>query len=181
MALEAVLPNTDYASVISAETLDRLQREQFHHDEQFHREIARLPIQARLKHMALHFAKYAGALFSDPSEDEFRRLVTDTLIIGISSANILNIRLADALNLEIRSKRTEFEESLVVAAGQMAAACEKFDHLEDFAFRPVISEQVLKIVAVALGEFEDRNWEVAESIAQRLLPVKMKSIFYEAL
>ena len=32
-----------------------LQREQFEHDERFHREIARLDLGTRLKHMALHF------------------------------------------------------------------------------------------------------------------------------
>jgi hypothetical protein len=37
-----------------------LQREQFAHDERFHREIVRLSTETRLKHMALHFCKYTG-------------------------------------------------------------------------------------------------------------------------
>jgi hypothetical protein len=76
-----------------------LQREQFEHDEWFHREIVRLSIAARLKHMALHFCKYAGqfaAVARDPENAPLRlRTITDSFIISLCSANTLNFNLSE--------------------------------------------------------------------------------------
>ncbi|MEP7348503.1 MAG: hypothetical protein ABI668_00975 [Sphingorhabdus sp.] len=181
MVLKAVIMDSSEAISLDAAVLDLLQWEQFEHDEKYHREIARLTVQDRLKHMALHFAKYAGELFAEPSEDKFRRLVTDTLIIGISAANTLNIRLADAVGQTDVGNPSDFDRQLVVAAGRMATACEKLDHLEDFPFRPHISAEVLKIINSSIAVFMDKQWDVTTSIKDRLAPVKAKSIFFGKL
>jgi hypothetical protein len=64
-----------------------LQRAQFDHDERFHREITRLSIEARLKHMALHFCKYTGrfaAVVHSPEDSSLRsKTITDTFIISL--------------------------------------------------------------------------------------------------
>ena len=181
MVLKAVITDSSEAASLDAAVLDRLQWEQFEHDEKYHREIARLTVQDRLKHMALHFAKYAGEIFAGPSDDKFRRLVTDTLIIGISAANTLNIRLADVVGQTDTGDVSDFDRQLVIAAGRMATACEKLDHLEDFPFRPHIAGEVVKIVDAALAVFMDRVWDVPTTIKERLAPVKAKSIFYGKL
>lgn len=181
MVLKAVITNSSEAVSLDASVLDQLQWEQFEHDEKYHREIARLTVQDRLKHMALHFSKYAGEIFAVPSEDKYCRLVTDTLIIAISAANTLNIRIADIVEqIETRDVR-EFDRQLVVAAGRMATACEKLDHLEDFPFRPHIAGEVAKIINAALTEFTDKGWDVPTMIRGRLAPVKAKSIFHGKL
>jgi hypothetical protein len=181
MVLKAVITDSSEAVSLDAAVLDRLQWEQFEHDEKYHREIARLTVQDRLKHMSLHFAKYAGELFAGPSEGKFRRLVTDTLIIGISAANTLNIRLADIVGKADSSNASDFDRKLVVAAGRMATACEKLDHLEDFPFRPHIAGEVVKIIDAALAVFMDKGWDVPTTIKDRLAPVKAKSIFFGKL
>ena len=181
MVLKAVIMDSSEAVSLDAAVLDRLQWEQFEHDEKYHREIARLTVQDRLKHMALHFAKYAGEIFAEPSEDKFRRLVTDTLIIGISAANTLNIRLADIVGQAHTGDTSEFGRQLVIASGRMATACEKLDHLEDFPFRPHIAGEVVKIIDAALAVFMDKGWDAPISIKDRLVPVKAKSIFYGTL
>ena len=181
MVLKAVITDSSEAVSLDAAVLDRLQWEQFEHDEKYHREIARLTVQDRLKHMALHFAKYAGEIFAEPSEDKFRRLVTDTLIIGISAANTLNIRLADIIAQTHAGNAFDFDRQLVVAEGRMATACEKLDHLEDFPFRPHIAGEVIKIINSALAVFFDKGWDVPSTIKDRLAPVKAKSIFYGKL
>jgi hypothetical protein len=75
-----------------------LQREQFAHDECFHREIARLSIAARLKHMALHFCKYTGQFATVLQNRESAalriRTITDSFIISLCSANSLNFDLS---------------------------------------------------------------------------------------
>jgi hypothetical protein len=181
MVLKAVITDSSEAGSLDTAVLDQLQWEQFEHDEKYHREIARLTVQDRLKHMALHFAKYAGEIFAGPSDDKFRRLVTDTLIIGISAANTLNIRLADAVGHTDAGNPSDFDRQLVIAAGRMATACEKLDHLEDFPFRPHIASEVVKIIVAALAVFMDKCWDVPTTIQERLALVKAKSIFYGKL
>lgn len=181
MVLKAVVTDSSEAVSLHAAVLDRLQWEQFEHDEKYHREIARLTVQDRLKHMALHFAKYAGEIYAGPSEDKFCRLVTDILVIGISAANTLNIRLADIVGQADTGSASDFDRQLVIAAGRMATACEKLDHLEDFPFRPHIAGEVVKIIDAALSVFMDKGWDVPTTIKDRLAPVKAKSIFYGKL
>ncbi|WP_374407403.1 hypothetical protein [Pelagerythrobacter sp.] len=162
--------------------LDRLQWQQFEHDEKYHREIARLTVQDRLKHMALHFAKYAGNLAEEPEDEAVKRLVTDIVVIAISSANILNLRISDHHNmLGFNATRVDLSKTITIAAGRMAAACEKMDHLEAFPFRERISESVLELLSQAISYAVSKGWSVEDLIAARLQPVKEKSIFYGRL
>lgn len=182
MTIHVDIERDGTAAGLDVEALDRLQWQQFEHDEKYHREIARLTVQDRLKHMALHFAKYAGNLADAPDGQAVKRLVTDIIVIAISSANILNLRLSDQHNaLRGRCEKSGFATAITIAAGRMAAACEKMDHLEAFPFRERISESVLELLSQALSFAEAQDWDVEEMVAARLQPVKEKSIFYGKL
>jgi hypothetical protein len=178
MALAAVQNDSDARTLAD---WDKIQFEQFEHDEKYHREIARLTVQERLKHMTLHFAKYAGEVYAEPSEQEFQRLVTDVLVIAISTANTLNLRLSDVLDCDQNSDSSTFENALVVATGRMAAACEKLDHLEEFPYRSQISDGMLTVLKAALAVCAERSWSVPVIMKARLAPVKKKSIFHGKL
>lgn len=160
-----------------------VQLAQFEHDENYHREISRLTVQDRLRHMALHFAKYAGRLQEEPADLEFKRIATDSLIIAISSANILNIDLAaKALGGEhSNTPREAFAKRLAVAAGRMAGACERLDHLEDFPFRAAIANEVLSILSACIDQFDAEGWKLVKEREERLAPIKAKSIFHGKL
>jgi hypothetical protein len=165
--------------------LEQLQLEQFQHDEKYHREIARLGTQDRLKHMALHFAKYVGNLASAAGEEDgqIQRIVTDVFIIGTSTSNILNLRLAEAVPLlrtdsSSNGDLTTFAAALTINMGKMAAACEKLDHLEDFPFRSAIREAVLAMVEAAIEHAEARGWDLTALVRERLRGVKEKMIFH---
>lgn len=158
--------------------LDRLQREQFEHDETYHREISRLSVQDRLRHMALHFAKYAGQLWgSSLTESARSRTVTDVLIIATSVANILNLRLAERAYESETDVAVDFRLRLSVLAGEFANACEKLDHLEAYPYREAIATVCLKLWWAAYDEL-DVGTRLPEVILTRLLPIKKKSIFY---
>lgn len=180
-------------SVISADgvpdiraLLDQLQVEQFEHDETYHREIARLRTQDRLRHMTLHFAKYSGNLAEAQArgdEAEIQRVVTDVFIIGISTANVLNFRLGAAVaEAEAEVGRAEggppFAAQLAIRAGRMAAACEKLDHLEDYPFRPVLREGTVELVRAAILFAEAQGWNLRHLVQLRLKPVKEKFIHH---
>jgi hypothetical protein len=158
-----------------------VQLTQFQHDEKYHPEISRLPMQARLRHMTLHFAKYAGRLLDDPSDLEFKRLTTDALIIGLSSANTLNIDLSEAGVSVAPMLRPDFAKRLAIYAGHMSSACERLDHLEDFPFRKTLAEGVLRIIASCLGVFEAEGWAPVDEMRDRLAPIKAKKLFHGQL
>ena len=146
----------------AASQLLQLQREQFEHDEAFHREVARLEIKHRLTHMALHFSKYVGYVGGHVGDDsrgpDLRRVIVDCFIIALSSANILNVRLSDefgldstdypslhdfARRLSLQNSEGRFDAAWLLVAlsipvGRMAKACEALDHLEALAYREEI-------------------------------------------
>ena len=175
-------------SLPMGELMNRIQLEQFRHDELYHREISRLPTQTKLKHMALHFAKYAGNLIEsggDPAA--FKRIVTDVFVIATSTANALNVRVAEELSdLADDAAFTEnpmmaMRDVLTINAGRMAAACEKLDHLEDYPYRPVIRAAAIELLKASLRVCRAEAWVIQDLVAARLQPIKEKSIFYGKL
>jgi hypothetical protein len=163
--------------------LNNLELEQFDHDETCHREITRLCVQDRLKHMSLHLAKYAGALFDENLEPtKIKRLVTDIFIISLSTLNILNVKASEALALKIDSASSVegFAKRVARLQGKIATACEKMDHLEDFPFRPEIKSNTLLMLSEALHFIISKDWDLASLVRNRLLPIKQKSKFYKA-
>ncbi|RYG98845.1 MAG: hypothetical protein EON58_05900 [Alphaproteobacteria bacterium] len=110
-----------------------------------------------------------------------RRLVADVFIIGVSTANSLNLRLYDLLTVEGPSEDTDsqaFGRLLTIQAGRMAAACEKLDHLESFSYRQTIQDATISMVGAALSVAMARNWGIEDLVRGRLQPVKEKSIFH---
>jgi hypothetical protein len=167
---------------LTTEEFDRLQLQQFRHDETYHREIARLPVQRRLAHMTLHFAKYAGYLAEGCDEARLQQITTDTFVIALSGANILNYRLSEVGNplsgVDVNSE-ADFARWIVIAAGRMSAACEKLDHLEDFPFRLVIRDGIIVCAKAALAFCAFKNWNASELVRARLKGIKNRSFFHD--
>jgi hypothetical protein len=166
------------------DALERLQLEQFRHDETYHREIARLSTQDRLKHFALHFAKYAGNLAEEQADRaRVQRVVVDVFVIATSCANTLNLRLPEALSQEVAASEPagdakDFLMALTINAGKMAAACEKLDHLEEFPFRATIRAAALALIQSSILFAEARGWNLEDLVHTRLAAVKEKMIFH---
>jgi hypothetical protein len=174
--------------------LFELQVEQHHHDEVYHREIARLSLHHRLNHMALHFAKYAGKVAASSSIAETIPVMVDTLIIALSTANTLNINLWDhvqtgdvnypglvpfgrTLALTISddiSSVPSLTRSLAISAGRIAAACEKIDHLEEISFRGEMRSGVVTLSKIALALLVMQSIDPALAVRERLNGVKQR-------
>jgi hypothetical protein len=156
--------------------LQALQAEQFHHDENYHREIARLSVQDRLRHMTLHFSKYVGRLLEDSATNE--KTITDIFVIALSSANILGIHL----NREPKTNRapacsteSDYIQRLAIVTGKMAAACEKLDHLEDFPFRAVLRESTIEITKYTMDYACAIQLDLRGLVRERLKGVRGKA------
>jgi hypothetical protein len=173
--------------------LFELQVEQHGHDETYHREIARLSLHHRLNHMALHFAKYTGKAAASTDVIELRRIYVDVLIIVLSTANVLNTELWELIeeddreypgllafgrSVALKALPTDDHEVLVrataIATGQIAAACEKIDHLEPISFRSEIKAGLAKLAAISLAILSRHGQDPAAAVRQRLSEVKQR-------
>jgi len=178
--------------------LFELQVEQHHHDEAYHREIARLSLHHRLNHMALHFAKYAGKVAAKSSVRECVPVFVDTLIIALSTANILNVELWGLLETEGReypgllafgrslaakagigvSDYSRLVANTAIASGRMAAACEKIDHLEEILFRAEVRTSIASLATTSLAVISAQGIDPAQAVHERLDSVKKRSILH---
>ena len=162
-----------------------LQQAQQRHDQQYHPDIIALGTIGRLKHMALHNAKYAARFASALEEGDqgaFERALVDSFIISLSTANVLTFDLSSAIRERkgkesSSSNKSDFAYRYLQEVGLMAKACESVDHLEDFPFRPKIAEANLSIVRLLVAEAARRGIDLAESFADRLNQVEANSGF----
>jgi hypothetical protein len=188
----------------SARLLD-LQWLQLKHDERFHKEIYALSVADRLKHFALHMAKYVGYVATSiDSEDRtlFERALVDTFIISLACANTLMIDLEKVLDCgegvaadELRefgrellgripgngADSTVFLKLMAHYTGRLAKACESLDHIESYPFREAISAAVLDLFRLVLAEGAAMNFDLVDKAAMRLKEVESKDIFYRYL
>lgn len=177
--------------------LFELQVEQHQHDEAYHREIARLPLHQRLNHMALHFAKYTGKVASLSRVEDVDPVYTDILIIALSTANILNTRIWNllphgdrefaglmsfGLYLAQTNRCVEMRDELLCesarATGQIAAACEKIDHLEEVSFRSEIKSGIASLATLALSLLAVHHVDPAAAVRSRLSEVKQRLLLH---
>lgn len=175
-----------------------LQKMQQAHDEIAHRDILSFDLHKRLKHMVLHFYKYSGKIEvarSTGNVSELRRILLDTYIICMASANALNLSLGDAVRARAESNDldglahalaknigsgdlfAEAMRSLVVVGGQMAKAVESADHLEDGNPRLVMRTLVPQLAEAVLGALGRLDGNLEADIRARLWSVEQKSIF----
>lgn len=179
--LAAVSAGAEHCA-LDADTLNELQWEQHQHDEQYHPGIARLTLHERWKHMALHFAKYAGNLIGAVEDsDRLQRIVVDTFIIALSTSNTLNIRASDLMRRSDLAVGTggEFFGALVVNAGRMAAACEKLDHIEAVDFRGEVTAATANLIAATVTVAAAKRWPLDRLVRARLGAVKQKWIHHD--
>ena len=180
----------------SEHVLLRLQRVQQMHDELAHRDILSFDLYKRLKHMVLHFYKYAGNIEQARETADravLSRILVDTFIISMASANALNISLGskigkDAESLDQLARQLGNEivsadlfatavRELLLIGGKMAKAMESSDHLERGDPRVQMEELIPKLAAQVLGLLGKMGADVDQDVRARLSMVEAKSIF----
>jgi hypothetical protein len=185
-----------------AENLLGLQWIQLNHDERYHKDIVRLPVADRLKHFALHMAKYVG-YFAEAIDSEdstlLERTLVDAFIISLASANTLNLDLGHALSRyatsEVDSLRTlrfklaheffpegadgvRFLKELARRTSRFAKACESLDHVESHPFREAMSSSVLDIFQLLLAESSVAGIDPVERAKARIQDIEPRNIFH---
>lgn len=182
------------------EILLPLQKLQQRHDEVAHRDILSFDLYKRLKHMVLHFYKYAGKLeAARQSRDPLalRATLLDSFIICMASANAMNVSLGQALsvraeapNLDALSHRLArdivgsdvFSEAvvrMVLIGGRMAKVVESADHMEDANPRAAMAALVPEMTAAVLGLLGHLPGGIEGDVRRRLRAVEERSIFFD--
>lgn len=178
-----------------------LQWTQLSHDERYHKDVVILPLGERVKHMALHMAKYVGYLAEIEGDDPERvsRVLTDAFIITLATANTLNQDLArdlGALAADFDFRTTgqkladELDSSSDVSgllrpfarhAGALAKACESLDHMERFPFRDAMRESNLALFKLVIAAASARSLDLGALYTARLCVIEERSIFDDRL
>src|SRR5258708_5821945 len=135
-------------ATLSAHDLGHMQCQQHAHDMRNHFDILALHKNDRLKHYGLHFSKYVGRLARGHAESKpVERTVVDTLLVALSAANTLHQDLRKA-NLGRSGVNSDPFRPFADAAGRVAHACEKIDHIEEFL--PIAKTASIAILAWVL-------------------------------
>ncbi|MEN6543669.1 hypothetical protein [Parvibaculum sp.] len=175
-----------------------LQWAQLKHDEAYHKDVVILPLAQRIKHMALHNAKYT-AYFLEAVEtgDEPRltKTLVDAFIIALASANTLNQDLGKALDETAANSFAEVAANLAESLprpqedplwlvrqfarhnGQLAKICESWDHLEPVPFHEGMRACNLALIKVILAEAGARAIDIEAAYKSRIRIVEARSIF----
>ena len=180
-----------------------LQWSQLKHDEAYHKDIVILPVVQRIKHMSLHYAKYSAYFLEAADGGDNQRLtktLADSFIIALATANALNQDLSRELGGRGTSKGLaalgeEFCESLardagdplwlvrqfVLHNGQLAKACEGWDHLEPLPFREIMKACNLALLKAVLAEAAGRAFDLSAAYRKRIREVESHSMFDEKI
>lgn len=175
-----------------------LQWMQLRHDESYHKDITILSPAQRVKHMALHNAKYASYFWDAVEGDDdqrFRQALVDAFIIHIATANALNQNLGLELssagaessvqslgNALLEQSRHDTEPFWIVRQfvrhnGQLAKLCESLDHLEPLPFREGMKASNLALLQAVLVEAAARAIDLIAAYKERIRDVEARSMF----
>ena len=177
-----------------------LQWAQLKHDEAYHKDIVILPLAHRIRHMALHNAKYTAYFFSTLDSNDptlLGRVLTDAFVIALATANALNQDLGHELEPESSSAGSLVELGTTLTAalprdqrdplwlvrtfamhnGRLAKACESLDHLEALPFRDIMKNANLELFKTVIAETSARGFDVAKLYQTRIREVESRSIF----
>ncbi|WP_130408834.1 hypothetical protein [Thalassococcus sp. S3] len=156
----------------TSELLLDWQKDQYEHDMRNHFDILSLHKEERLKHYAMHFAKYAGRLARGNNEEKStERTFVDALLVCLSAANTLHQKLSYSAN------RTN--DSILIrltdAAGRFNDAAEKIDHLEPFV--DIARESNQDILDTLLDFAVSKAVDVEKTLQARRLELRDRQFF----
>lgn len=193
-----VVPIKRTDAIPAENILLQLQRVQRAHDELAHRDILSFSLHKRLKHMVLHFYKYAGKIETSRITGDtvaMRATLLDAFIICMASANSMNLSLgktllatpdaqdldglAQVLGRKFRAPDlfSQAVSRFVVIGGKMAKALESEDHMEVGNPRAEMNALLPEMTETVLGLLGHLGKGLDADVRQRLISVEQKSIF----
>lgn len=168
----------------ATDLLPDLQWQQLIHDEDYHKDIAAMSPAMRMKHFALHMAKYSAYLLdaNERGDDALTaRALVDAFAIVLAIANTLGQNLAADLSArnqeELAGRSPDIWRPFVKGTGILAKACESLDHIEDIAFKVMMKQANAGLAAAILKGADQHAIGLVEVYKVRLREVEIRSPF----
>ncbi|HEX4049711.1 MAG TPA: hypothetical protein VHY19_02375 [Steroidobacteraceae bacterium] len=171
-------------NILSSADLDWFQGEQFRHDALAHADIASLPMRRQLVNFILHLSKYQGRLIKalrSEDEESIQRLITDSFIILLATANALgkSPRIVGAGRpTSLSHLRTS--EALMFAyvevVGEMSKACEAFDDNENYPSHSMLDTCLGTLLRIVIALANVSNVPLLESVPHRWSRVERRAL-----
>jgi hypothetical protein len=113
------------------------------------------------------------------STDPIARVITDSLIILLAAANALGVRLRADLSGEPRADtgpigNDQLLDSYIETVGEMAKACEAFDHIKNFPSELVFKAAMARLTAVVIALAELNGVDLLTTVPKRWDQVERK-------
>ena len=169
---------------IATNLLPSLQWHQLVHDDDYHKDIAAMSPAMRMKHFALHMAKYCGYLLdaSERGDDALTaRALVDAFAIVLAIANTLGQDLASDLSArnqdDLDGQSPDIWRPFVKQTGLLAKACESLDHIEDIAFKVMMKQANAGLAAAILRGADQHAIGLDHAYKVRLREVEIRSPF----
>ena len=176
----ALRNTTDWPTLVAAHMV---------HDSVYHTDIFNMANPDKVKHYALHFAKYMGRVVANESDETVVRSLVDTIAIILGFAWALRLRLNRLSDYKTLKDWVwcYVTQSAGVSGEYLAIMGDRYDHLESGATAPDDSrskmvEHLSNLLSVALTGLVDKG--IVNPIAfyhQRIAEVQKKHIAYEHL
>lgn len=164
-------------------SLRELQWHQLLHDDAYHKDIASMAPATRMKHFALHMAKYAAYLVeADESDDTAlaERALIDAFAIILAISNTLGQDLSRdvaARNASADGDHAPIWRAFIKHTGSLAKACESLDHIEDLPFKVLMKQSNTALAATVLHGTMQYGLDIVPSYKARLREVEQRSLF----
>jgi hypothetical protein len=157
------------------------------HDDAYHRDIASMAPATRMKHFALHMAKYAAYLVDAEDRGDpalAQRALVDAFAIVLAIGNTLGQDLSRDVaghNVDVsgdsKGGRTTVWRAFVKETGALAKACESLDHIEDLPFKVLMKQANTALAAVILHGISQQGIDIVPAYKTRLRDVEKRSPF----
>lgn len=162
-------------NVLSLADLAWFQDEQFRHDAVAHGDIAGLPMQRQLVHFTLHLSKYQGRLLKalrSEDIDSIQRLITDSFIILLSTANALGkspriVGGGRPTSVSHLRGSEALMSAYVEVVSEMSKACEAFDDNENYPSHSVLDTCVSTLIRIVIALANANGVPLFETVPHR--------------
>lgn len=153
------------------ERLAEYQERQERHDFDYHADIVEPGKNFRLKHIALHFSKYAYPLMQGSGNPAYMKVFTDTFIMTMSASNVLEMAFTAEPEKPIFEDFSFFQEYLFFTS-LFSKACESTDHHEDYPTDDTWKNCIENLLRICIIEADHMGVDIIANATARLQHVE---------
>ena len=153
------------------ERLAEYQERQKRHDLDYHSDIVKPGKNFRLKHIALHFSKYAYPLMQGSSHPGYMKVFTDTFVMTMSASNVLEMTFTSTPE-KLAIEDSCFFQEYVFFTSLFSKACESTDHQEDYPTDDTWMNCIDNLLRICVSEADRMGVDIVANATDRLQHVE---------